>query len=141
MRNCFNSGLVEHSLISHNAAGQTSGYAGPSGGGIELIDVGIAGIDFVPEVREAAFDRIIAAGGFVSTHAGSAPDANALPIPKPDAEKAFDAFWNARMRAAVDSASLTAVADRNAPSMCPPTPLPASRRRGPPTSTISFSRR
>ena len=31
-----------------------------TGRGIELIDVGIAGIDFVPQVREAAFDRIIA---------------------------------------------------------------------------------
>ena len=30
------------------------------GRGIELIDVGIAEIDFVPQVREAAFDRIIA---------------------------------------------------------------------------------
>src|SRR5262245_52399927 len=39
----------------------------------------------------SAFDRIIAAGGFVSTRAGSAPDGNAIPIPKPDADRAMDA--------------------------------------------------
>jgi len=39
----------------------------------------------------SAFDRIIAAGGFVSTHAGAAPDANAMPIAKDTAELAMDA--------------------------------------------------
>jgi succinate dehydrogenase / fumarate reductase iron-sulfur subunit len=39
----------------------------------------------------SAFDRIIAAGGFVSVNTGGAPDANALPIPKVDAEVAMDA--------------------------------------------------
>ncbi len=39
----------------------------------------------------SAFDRILAAGGFVSTHAGAAPDANALPIAKDVAESAMDA--------------------------------------------------
>ena len=38
----------------------------------------------------SAFDRIIAAGGFTSTHTGGVPDANAILIPKPDAEKAMD---------------------------------------------------
>jgi succinate dehydrogenase / fumarate reductase iron-sulfur subunit len=42
-------------------------------------------------VDRSAFDRIIAAGGFVSAHAGSAPDGNAIPIPKPDADHAMDA--------------------------------------------------
>jgi len=41
-------------------------------------------------VDRSAFDRIIAAGGYVSINAGSAPDANAIPIPKPDADAAFD---------------------------------------------------
>ncbi len=36
------------------------GVGRQTGRGVELIDVGIAGIDFVPQVREAAFDRIIA---------------------------------------------------------------------------------
>ena len=36
------------------------GVGRQTGRGIELVDVGIAGIDFVPQVREAAFDRIIA---------------------------------------------------------------------------------
>lgn len=39
----------------------------------------------------SAFDRIIAAGGFISVNTGNAVDANAIPIPKPDADAAFDA--------------------------------------------------
>ncbi len=42
-------------------------------------------------VDRGAFDRIIASGGFVSVATGGAPDANALPIPKRDADAAFDA--------------------------------------------------
>jgi succinate dehydrogenase iron-sulfur subunit len=42
-------------------------------------------------VDRSAFDRIIAAGGFVSANAGGAPDANAIPIPKLDADAAMDA--------------------------------------------------
>ena len=39
----------------------------------------------------SAFDRIIQAGGFVSVSTGGTPDANALPIPKTDADLAMDA--------------------------------------------------
>jgi succinate dehydrogenase / fumarate reductase iron-sulfur subunit len=42
-------------------------------------------------VNRAAFDRIIAAGGFISVPAGSAPDGNAIPVPKPAAENSMDA--------------------------------------------------
>lgn len=42
-------------------------------------------------VDRYAFDRIMQAGGFVSVNTGGTPDANALPIPKRDAEKAMDA--------------------------------------------------
>lgn len=43
-------------------------------------------------VDRSSFDRIIAAGGFVSVNtSGSTIDGNALPIPKEDADKAFDA--------------------------------------------------
>jgi len=42
-------------------------------------------------VDRSAFDRIMAAGGFVSVRTGGAPDANAIPIPKPVAEEAMDA--------------------------------------------------
>jgi len=38
-----------------------------------------------------AFDRIIQAGGYVSTNTGSAPDANAQLVRKADADAAFDA--------------------------------------------------
>ena len=33
-------------------------------------------------VDRAAFDRIIAAGGYISIRAGSAPDGNTIPVPK-----------------------------------------------------------
>src|SRR5690606_3638901 len=42
-------------------------------------------------VDRAAFDEIIAAGGFISVKTGSAPDANGLPVPKRDADAAMDA--------------------------------------------------
>ncbi len=42
-------------------------------------------------VDRAAFDRIIQAGGYVSVSTGSAPDANAIPIAKRDADRAMDA--------------------------------------------------
>ena len=42
-------------------------------------------------VDRSALDRIIAAGGFVSINTGGAPDGNALPVPKTDAERAMDA--------------------------------------------------
>jgi succinate dehydrogenase / fumarate reductase, iron-sulfur subunit len=42
-------------------------------------------------VDRSAFDRIIQAGGFVSAPTGSAPDANAILIPKEAADTAFDA--------------------------------------------------
>ncbi len=42
-------------------------------------------------VDRGALDRIVQAGGFVSVNAGAAPDANTLPVPKEDADRAFDA--------------------------------------------------
>src|SRR5437588_7336598 len=42
-------------------------------------------------VDRVAFDRIVQAGGFVSTDAGSAPEANTSPVPKDYADRAFDA--------------------------------------------------
>jgi len=42
-------------------------------------------------VDRRSLDRVIQAGGFVSVNTGSAPDANAIPIAKEDAEAAFDA--------------------------------------------------
>jgi succinate dehydrogenase / fumarate reductase, iron-sulfur subunit len=41
-------------------------------------------------IDRSAFDRIMAAGGYISEHAGSAPDANAILISKASAEQAFD---------------------------------------------------
>jgi len=49
-----------------------------------------------PVVRDlvtdrSAFDRVIQSGGFVNVNTGGAPDANAMPIPKEDADLAMDA--------------------------------------------------
>jgi succinate dehydrogenase / fumarate reductase iron-sulfur subunit len=42
-------------------------------------------------VDRSAFDRIVQAGGFISAPTGAAPDANAILVPKDDADRAFDA--------------------------------------------------
>ena len=42
-------------------------------------------------VNRSAFDRILQAGGFISAPTGSAPDANAILVPKEAADTAFDA--------------------------------------------------
>ena len=41
-------------------------------------------------VDRRAFDKIIAAGGYVSLNTGGVPDANAIAIPKVDADEAMD---------------------------------------------------
>jgi succinate dehydrogenase / fumarate reductase, iron-sulfur subunit len=41
-------------------------------------------------VDRSAFDRIIAAGGYVSVNTGGAPDANAIPVSKESSDHAFD---------------------------------------------------
>jgi succinate dehydrogenase / fumarate reductase iron-sulfur subunit len=41
-------------------------------------------------VDRGAFDRIIQAGGYTSVNVGSAPDGNAIPIPKPASDQAMD---------------------------------------------------
>ncbi len=42
-------------------------------------------------VDRAAFDRIVEAGGYITVAAGSAPDANLIPVPKVVADAAMDA--------------------------------------------------
>jgi succinate dehydrogenase / fumarate reductase iron-sulfur subunit len=42
-------------------------------------------------VDRSALDRIIEAGGFITAPTGSAPDANLIPVPKDDADRAMDA--------------------------------------------------
>jgi succinate dehydrogenase / fumarate reductase iron-sulfur subunit len=42
-------------------------------------------------VDRSALDRIIASGGFISVHAGAAPAANVILVPRDDAEDAIDA--------------------------------------------------
>jgi len=42
-------------------------------------------------VDRSAFDRIIQAGGYISVNTGSAPDANAIPIPNNNVKVAFEA--------------------------------------------------
>jgi len=42
-------------------------------------------------VDRSGFDKILQAGGFISVNTGGVPDANAIPIPKDDADEAMDA--------------------------------------------------
>lgn len=42
-------------------------------------------------VNRNALDRIIQAGGYISVNTGAAPDAHATPVPKKDADRAFEA--------------------------------------------------
>ena len=42
-------------------------------------------------VDRNAFDRIMQAGGFITARTGSAPEANGIPVPKRDADRAMDA--------------------------------------------------
>jgi succinate dehydrogenase / fumarate reductase iron-sulfur subunit len=42
-------------------------------------------------VDRSAFDKIIAAGGYITANSGSAQDGNAILIPKEEADRAFDA--------------------------------------------------
>src|SRR5262249_10985343 len=42
-------------------------------------------------VDRSSFDRIIQSGGFISVNTGGTPDANAIPVPKPDSDLAMDA--------------------------------------------------
>jgi succinate dehydrogenase / fumarate reductase iron-sulfur subunit len=42
-------------------------------------------------VDRSSFDRLIQAGGYISVNTGSAPDAHAMPVPKDQADRAFDA--------------------------------------------------
>jgi succinate dehydrogenase / fumarate reductase iron-sulfur subunit len=42
-------------------------------------------------VDRSAFDAIVAAGGYVTANCGSAPDANAILVPKEQADRAFEA--------------------------------------------------
>jgi succinate dehydrogenase / fumarate reductase iron-sulfur subunit len=41
-------------------------------------------------VDRSAFDKIQTAGGFISVNAGSAPEANSIPVKKKNADRAFD---------------------------------------------------
>jgi succinate dehydrogenase / fumarate reductase iron-sulfur subunit len=42
-------------------------------------------------VDRSSLDRVIQAGGYISAGTGSAPEANSIPVPKRDADLAFDA--------------------------------------------------
>ena len=58
-------------------------------------------------VDRSAFDSITQAGGFITVRTGSAPDGNALPVPKDDSDKAMDAAACIGCGACVASVSYT----------------------------------
>jgi len=62
----------------------------------DVIDIEPWRADAFPVIKDlvvdrSAFDRIIQAGGYISAPTGTAPDAHAAPVPKDDADHAFDA--------------------------------------------------
>lgn len=62
----------------------------------EVIDVEPWRADGFPIIKDlivdrSAFDRVVASGGYISAPTGAAPDAHSTPVPKTDADKAFDA--------------------------------------------------
>lgn len=62
----------------------------------QVIDVEPWRAEAFPVIRDlvvdrSALDRIIEAGGYISAPTGAAADANAVPVPKKDADRAFDA--------------------------------------------------
>jgi succinate dehydrogenase / fumarate reductase iron-sulfur subunit len=63
------------------------------GGSITIEPWRAAGFPVIKDlmVDRSAFDRIMASGGFVSVATGNAPDGNAIPVPKKNADLAMDA--------------------------------------------------
>lgn len=62
----------------------------------DTIDIEPWRSDEFPVIRDlivdrSALDRIVQAGGYISAPTGSAPDANATPVARKDADRAFDA--------------------------------------------------
>jgi succinate dehydrogenase / fumarate reductase iron-sulfur subunit len=62
----------------------------------EVIDVEPWRAKAFPVVRDlvvdrSAFDRMIQAGGYITAPTGTAPEAHSTPVPKPDADRAFEA--------------------------------------------------
>ncbi|RSN64098.1 MULTISPECIES: succinate dehydrogenase/fumarate reductase iron-sulfur subunit [Actinomadura] len=62
----------------------------------EVIDVEPWRASAFPVVKDlvvdrSAFDRIIQSGGYITAPTGTAPEAHSTPVPKPDADAAFEA--------------------------------------------------
>ena len=56
-----------------------------------LVEGGSSGAAALNELLRGALDRLIQAGGYVSVNTGAAPDAAVTPVPKDEADRAFDA--------------------------------------------------
>ncbi len=85
-------------------------------------------------VDRSAFDRIQAAGGFVSVNtSGNLVDGNAVPIPKEDADKAFDAATcigcGACVATCVNSSAMLFVAAKVSQFALLPQGRPEAKRR------------
>jgi succinate dehydrogenase / fumarate reductase iron-sulfur subunit len=85
-------------------------------------------------VSRSAFDRIQAAGGFVSVNtSGNLVDGNSVPIPKDDADKAFDAATcigcGACVATCVNSSAMLFVAAKVSQFALLPQGKPEAKRR------------
>ena len=86
-------------------------------------------------VDRRAFDRIIAAGGYISVNTGAAPDAHAVPVPK---DKPTGPSTPPPASAAAP-ASRPAPTARRRSSSAPRSPTSASCRRARPSATAAWS--
>ncbi len=88
-------------------------------------------------VDRSSFDRIIAAGGFVSVSTGSAPDGNAIPIPR---RAVRTAPWTRPPASAAAPAWRPARTPRRCSSSRPRSRTSLSSRRASPSATSASSR-
>jgi succinate dehydrogenase / fumarate reductase iron-sulfur subunit len=84
-------------------------------------------------VDRSAFDRVIQAGGYVSVKTGGVPDANAIAIPKENADLAMDAAqcigWSACVAACPNASAMLFVAAKVSHLALLPQGQPERRRR------------
>ena len=86
-------------------------------------------------IDRSALDRIVQAGGFISARAGSAPEANALPVPKHNADLAMEAaacIGCGACAAACPNASAMLFTSAKVSQLPLLPPGPAARQRRPP---------
>ncbi|MBX2797738.1 MAG: succinate dehydrogenase/fumarate reductase iron-sulfur subunit [Myxococcales bacterium] len=84
---------IPHGPLSHTTLCQLHMRHYSDGDRIRLEPFRAAAFPVVRDllVDRSALDRLIQSGGYISVRTGAAPEASTVPVPKDDAERAFDA--------------------------------------------------